>query len=493
MQPIPCLASPACRKLVSALVAATLLVSAGGCAQLPRLGPRPALKTVQELHSASSFSAPASAWPGDNWWRAYGDPQLDTLIGDSLKDSPNLAIAQARMHAAAAAVQGASATQLPEITGEAEFTEGKQSYNYLIPRQALPRGWHDYGQATLDLSWELDFWGKNRAALAAAVSERKAAEVEVAQTRLILSTSVASAYAELAHLYALRDFADQTLTLRAKTTDLFRQRQASGLETVASVRQAEARQAAAKGEVLTIEEDIGLQKNALAALLGAGPDRALAIRRPTARFAPAQGLPPSLALNLLGRRPDIVAARLQVEAAAQRIKEKKAGFYPSVNLVAFAGVESLGISNLTQSGSDLASAGPAISLPIFNTRRLQGALRGARAEYDGAVANYNATLTNALREVADAETSRKSLTAELDTSAAGVTAAQDAYQAVNKRYQGGLATYLDVLVAQDALISAERNQAELKTRALSLDIDLAGALGGGFSSQGQQVLAATSP
>jgi NodT family efflux transporter outer membrane factor (OMF) lipoprotein len=492
MQTTLSLASPACRRLVTALIAASLLAAAG-CAQLPRLGPRPAMKTVQQLGSASAFSAPASPWPGDDWWHAYRDPQLDALIGESLKDSPNLAIAQARLHAAAAVVEGASATRLPEIAGEADFTEGKQSYNDLIPRQALPQGWRDYGQATLDLSWELDFWGKNRAALAAAVSEQKAAAVEVAQTRLILSTSVASAYADLARIYALRDFAAQTLTLRAKTADLFRQRQASGLETVASVREAEARQAAARGELLALDEDIGLQRNAIAALLGAGPDRALTIRRPTAQFAPAQGLPPSLALNLLGRRPDIVAARLRVEAAARRIDEKKAGFYPSVNLVAFAGVESLGIANLTKSGSDFGSAGPAVSLPIFNTRRLQGALRGARAGYDGAVANYNATITNALREVADAATSRKSLTAELDTSAAGVNAAQDAYQAINKRYQGGLATYLDVLVAQDALISAERSQAELKTRALSLDIDLVGALGGGFSSQGQQVLAATSP
>lgn len=491
MQPIPRLRSPSCRKLVSALLAATVLASAG-CAQLPRLGPRPPLKTVQQLGSAKSFSAPASAWPGDYWWRAYADPQLDALIGEALRDSPDLAIAQARLHAARAVVEGASASRIPEIAGDADFTEGKQSYNDLIPRQALPQGWHDYGQATLDLSWELDFWGKNRAALAAAVSEQKAAEVEVAQTRLILSTSVASAYADLARLYALRDFAAQTLTLRAKTADLFRLRQASGLETVASVREAEARQAAAKGEFLAIEEDIRLEKNAIAALVGAGPDRALTIHRPTSRFAPAQGLPANLALNLLGRRPDIVAARLRVEAAARRIDEKKAGFYPSVNLVAFAGVESLGIANLTKSGSDLGSAGPAISLPIFNTRRLQGALRGARAEYDGAVASYNATLTTALREVADAETSRKSLTAELDASTAGVIAAQDAYQAVNKRYQGGLATYLDVLVAQDALISAKRSQAELTTRALSLDIDLVGALGGGFSSQGQHVLASIS-
>ena len=105
------------------------------------------------------------------------------------------------------------------------------------------------------------------------------------------------------------------------------------------------------------------------------------------------------------KRPDIVAARSRTEAAARRIDQAKAGFYPSVNLLAFVGLQSLGIGNLTKSGSDLGSAGPAISLPIFNTERLQGQLRGAHAEYEAAVATYNATLSNALREAADAATS----------------------------------------------------------------------------------------
>jgi NodT family efflux transporter outer membrane factor (OMF) lipoprotein len=471
----------ACQRVVSALLAVSLLASAG-CAQLPRLDPPPALKGVDQLGSANSFSAPPVAWPVDGWWRAYGDPQLGALIDEALHDSPDLEMAKARLHAAAAGVQGAGATRMPEVTGNALLNEGKQSYNYLIPRQALPQGWNDYGLATLDLSWELDFWGKNRAALAAALSEQRAAEVEVAQTRLILSTAVASEYAGLVHLYTLRDNAAETLTLRTKTVALFRQRHDFGLETLASVRQVEARQASADGDLLGIDERIGLQRNAIAALLGAGPDRGLAITRPTARFAGSQGLPTNLSLELLGRRPDIVAARSRTEAAARRIDHQKAGFYPSVNLMAFVGLQSLGIANLNKSGSSVGSVGPAVSLPIFNTERLQGQLRGARAEYDASVATYNATLSNALREVADAATSRKSLDGKLADSRAAVAAAAEAHQMVSKRYQGALATYLDVLVAEDDLISAQRAEAELETRALILDVALVRALGGGFSS-----------
>jgi len=145
------------------------------------------------------------------------------------------------------------------------------------------------------------------------------------------------------------------------------------------------------------------------------------------------------------------------------------------------GLQSLGVRNLTEAGSQVGSAGPAVSLPTFNTRRLQGALRGARAEYDASVATYNATLTQALREVADAATSRKALDGELEASRAAVNAAAEAHQIVSKRYEGALATYLDVLEAEDELIAARRAEAELETRALILDVSLVRALGGGFS------------
>jgi NodT family efflux transporter outer membrane factor (OMF) lipoprotein len=471
------------RRIAAALLAVSLL-AAGGCAQLPHMGSLPAMRKVEQLGSSNSFAAPPAAWPGDGWWRAYADPQLDGLIEEALRDSPDLTLAWARLDAAKAMVQGAGASRMPEVTGGAVLNGAKQSYNYLIPRQALPQGWNDYGLATLNLSWELDFWGKNRAALAAALSEQRAAEVEVAQARLILATAVASEYAGLVHLYTLRDNAAQTLALRTKTVTLFRQRRDFGLETLASVRQVEARQASADAELLGIDERIGLQRNAIAALLGAGPDRGLAIARPTARFAGSQGLPTNLSLELLGRRPDIVAARSRTEAAARRIDQQKAGFYPSVNLMAFVGVQSLGIKNLTKSGSDIGSVGPAISLPIFNTERLQGQLRGARAEYDASVAIYNATLSNALHEVADVATSRRSLDGELADSRAAVAAATEAHQIISARYQGALATYLDVLVAEDALISFQRAQAELETRALILDVALVRALGGGFAPEG---------
>ncbi|HEX7156201.1 MAG TPA: TolC family protein, partial [Burkholderiaceae bacterium] len=172
------------RRRAAGVLLATALSALGGCAQMPNLGPAPAIKPVEVLGSAESFAAAEQAWPGDQWWRAYGDPQLDALIDEALRDAPDLRLAQARLSGAAAVAQGIGATRMPEVTAGASLTEEKQSYNSLMPRQAVPLGWNDYGVATVNLGWELDFWGKNRSALAAAVSEQQAAKVEVAQARL---------------------------------------------------------------------------------------------------------------------------------------------------------------------------------------------------------------------------------------------------------------------------------------------------------------------
>lgn len=460
------------------------LFGLAACAPLPLIDTPAEMKTTDQLSSSRSFAEAAASWPKADWWTAYGDPQLDALIEEALSDSPDLAVAQARLRQAAARTQVAGAPLIPEVKGSASLTQEKQSYNYLTPPEITPKNWNDYGRATLDLSWEIDFWGKNRSALAAAVSEQQAVQAELAQTRLVLSTSVASAYAELLRLFTVRDSSEAALAIRAKTVDLFRQRHDFGLENLASVRQVEAKRATARADLLSVDERIALQRNAIAALLGAGPDRGLAIARPSARLPAGNGLPPRLALELLGRRPDLVAARLRTEAAAKRIDQSKAGFYPSVNLLAFVGVQSLGIDKLGRSGSEMGSIGPAISLPIFNTERLQGELHGARAEYDAAVSNYNATLSRALREVADAITSRRSLEDELAASRDAVAAADEAHRIVTSRYQGELATYLDVLGAEDTLISAQRALADIETRVLTLDIGLTRALGGGFQSPG---------
>ncbi|HZZ36497.1 MAG TPA: efflux transporter outer membrane subunit, partial [Caulobacteraceae bacterium] len=335
---------------------------------------------------------------------------------------------------------------------------------------------------TLNASYDLDLFGRNRAALAAAVSETEAARADAAQARLTLSSAVAQAYGELARLGAERAAAASAVEIRSQTSQLVAQRVANGVDTQAELKQAQAATPASRADVEALDEQIAITRHRLAALMGEGPDRGLSIAIPKPGAIKALGLPTDLAANLIGRRPDMVAARMRAEAAAKRIDKAKADFYPNISLIGFIGQQSLGLGNLLDAGSRIGSIGPAISLPIFDGGRLRGAYKGARADYDAAVAAYDQTLTQALQDVADAASSVQSVQRQLAERREALAASEAAYDVARLRYQGGLSTYVSVLTAEDAVIAQRRAVATLEGRAFTLDVALVRALGGGFSA-----------
>jgi NodT family efflux transporter outer membrane factor (OMF) lipoprotein len=477
-------ASPAERAQIIAASRGLLFVAIASvlsaCAGLPHEGARPQIASAADYASSHSLAAPAGTWPAESWWESYGDAQLDALIREALAGSPDIAVAEARLRRAYAASLVADAARRPQASASAAAIQQKHSYNYLTPRELTPQGWDDYASASLTFSWQLDFWGRNRAAIAAATSEAKAAEAEAAQARLMLATAIASAYAELARQHAAYDTAVAAFEVRTKTVALFRQRHENGLETLGSVRQVEARRSRAEADLLAVEEQLAMQRNSIAALVGAGPDRGLSITRPTVDVARSFALPEHIEAELLGRRPDVVAARMRAEAAARRIAQARAEFYPNVNLTSVIGLQSKGLDMLTHNGSSTGSSGPAISLPIFSGGALRGNLRGAEADYAAAVAEYNSTVIQALQELADAAVGQKALGPQLERTADAVDAAREAWRIQSNRYEGGLASYLDVLSAQDDLLANLRAQSDLQSRSFALDVALVRALGGGY-------------
>jgi len=464
--------------LLQLTLAGSLLLA--GCASVPQLGPAAHSKNINELASQQSLPTSPAAWVQQDWWLSYHDQQLDNIMQEALANSPDLAAAQARLAKAAGQAEQAGASRLPALELDSSVTKLKQSYNNGVPASFVPHGYNNSASVQLDFSYEFDFWGKNRAALAAANSELAASTAEAAQSRLTLTSSIAAAYAELARLFAEQDAAEQALAVRQHSVELLQQRFDNGLETLGSLRQAESRNAGAAADLSAARQAIAQQRFSLAALMGAGPDRGLAIQRPAASLLHSQGLPATLQAELLGRRPDLSAARLRAEAAASRIEVAHAAFYPNVNLSAYLGVQSLGLSLLGKSGSDVGGVGPAISLPIFRGGALQGNYRVARAEYDAAVASYNQTLTQALHEVADVLAQEQALTPQLEQRRLALKTAEQAYQVMQNRYQGGLASYLDVLNAEDSVINSRRSAASLETRLFYLDVSLIKALGGGY-------------
>ncbi|MGF7149228.1 NodT family efflux transporter outer membrane factor (OMF) lipoprotein [Sphingomonas zeicaulis] len=466
-------------RLTGALAVALALA---GCASVPDLGPKPQPRAAGDIAATRSFVSATSAWPVDQWWSAYGDPQLAGLIDEGLKNSPDMAAATARFRRAQGLAQQAGAPLLPSIDANGTASVDKQSYNNGIPKEFVPKGWQDRGGASIGANFDLDIWGRNRASLAAATSEARAAEIDAQQARLMLTTGIADLYADLARLHALRDISQQTLDLRSATNKLVADRERNGLDTRGSVRQADATVASARAELSAADEAIALRRNQIAALVGAGPDRGLDIARPQLGALAPRGLPTDVTTDLIGRRPDIAAARERTEAAASRIKVARADFFPAIRLSALIGVQSLGLNNLVESDSTYGSVGPAISLPIFRGGALSGAYRGARGTYDEAVADYDKTVLTAYQEVADALTSQRMLAQRLTDARAAQTAAEDAYNIARQRYEGGLSTYIDVLNVEDRLLVVRQTVAELDARAFALDVALIRALGGGFTT-----------
>jgi NodT family efflux transporter outer membrane factor (OMF) lipoprotein len=468
-------------KLSPAALAALNLLLLSGCMTPPRMAASPEIRAPGSVESAVTFAGPAAAFPGDRWWDQLGDPALGELVAEGLARSPDVASAKARIDAAMAQRAQVHAGSAPSLALEASAGGERQSQNQGFPPAFIPDQVQTQGRIAGDFNFDLDLWGRNRLALAAASSDVEAAKVDAAQARLMLATAIAATYADLNELFARADVAAQALRIARQTEALTRMRLEHELDDAGALRRAESRTARARGDVAALEEAINIDRNALAALLGAGPDRGLRIARPSLHGSGGAGLPQTLPLDLVGRRPDIVSARLRGEAAAARIGVARTDFYPSINLVAVAGLQSVGFGALFQGSSAFTNFGPALRLPIFDGGATRARYRGARADFDIAVAHYDAALVGAFREVADAITRKRALVSQRDSARASLLAGEQARRIAELRYRNGLADRLQLLAAEDGMIAAQQQVATLDARDIALEIALIRALGGGFA------------
>ena len=469
-----------------------LAALSAGCASTHGLQPAAALRAPDTLAVEGTFAdAPLrqAAWPAREWWTAFADPQLDQLIREGLRDNPTLKVAAARTRAALAEAGVSEAARIPQANLSADATRERLSQNGIFP-PPFAGSTSTLSDLAATLTWEVDFWGKQRADYQRALGLAQASEVDAAAARLALSTAIAHAYIQLERAYLLLDVANSTLQQRAQIASLTRDRNAAGLDSRLEVQQTEETLPAAREQILQLQERIELSRHQLAALLGHGPDRGMSIARPSAAALEEPALPSRLPSELLGRRPDLIAQRLRASAAAQAVKVRQAAFYPNVDLTAFAGFQRLGPGALVSAGERQIGIGPALDLPLFDAHRRRAQLAGADAAYDVAVEQYNQTLADALRDVADQLSSLRSVAAQRAEQQQALAAARSAYDLAVLRSREGVGNYLQVLSTEDRLLAQQSLEADLQARRLDLSVGLAGALGGGFEAPGA-ALAAT--
>lgn len=472
--------------MFGAVLATAALVA--GCAS-----PNGAMPSSHKLMSAGQIGASGSQtpWPASDWWTTWGDPQLNALVDKALADQPSLQTVQARLVQAQAAVDAAGAARLPQVNGSLDMSDQRFTKNGLVPPPlAGSIRWNNSAQ--LNASWELDLFGRQRAGIASAIGQLRAAQAEGQAARVLLAGNVASTYVNLARLVDARQVAQQALGQREQTFSLVRQRIGAGLDTNVELRQAEGLIAQTKVELESLDEQMAHTRHALAELTGQGPN-VLDSLTPQLAAVKATPLPQGLPADLIGRRADLVAQRWRVEAATQDVAVARAQFYPNVNLVAFAGLSSIGLDQFVKSGSENYGIGPAVRLPIFEGGRLRANLSAKNAEVDAAIDGYNVALLRALREVADEVSTLQSLERQQIAQADALQSAESAFELSIQRYQNGLGNFLIVLTAESNVLAQRRAASDLKARHLSAEAALARALGGGYQSDANTTFAAAAP
>jgi NodT family efflux transporter outer membrane factor (OMF) lipoprotein len=435
-----------------------------------------------------------AAWPSADWWRRFRSADLDHVMAKALADNQTLQKATDKLHETEAASKVEGSRLLPFLDADIGMRQSRipnhgvvASYNSALAGQEKTMAFLN----PLSLRYELDFWGKNRAALDAALGESAAQEAEYAQTRLLLTTGVARAWFRGAALSRQLALAQATTKLRHDVIRLAETRVRTGLEAADATPLAIAEAETATKREAGLRALLAYQEDMLARLMGEGPDAGRALFSSRGANLPASfALPKRLPVELLAHRPDLAAAMRRAEAAAERIHIAKAEFLPTIDLSAVAGLEAS--TQTTRNVDQLASLlfrgsafnyviAPGVHLPLFEGGRLRGKLEGRRAEYDEAVDSYNETLLQAAQQVADALATQLQARASLDAQARIVGAARAQLSLARTRWNTGLKDKREILGAAAIALDQQLLYEQLKADYMTATVDVLQALGGGYA------------
>lgn len=472
--PPPASASCGLARARAGLAAAVALLFAG-CAA-------PASHTsVAATTPAQLALAGPSVRLAPDWWRAIGDPQLDRLVADALAGNPSLDIAAARVRQAQAALERQDADRRPSVDLDAQVQGSRLSGRYTIP-PPFAGTVRALGTAQAGLSWNLDLFGRQKAAIEAAAAQTRAAGYDVAAARLMLAGAVVQSYVEVARAERRAAIAERTIRTRQGSLDLVQARERSQLASRIDVTAAGTLLAQARLALVQAQAARVLATNALAALAGRGSDYAAAIGTTRLATDTALPVPATIPADLLARRADIAAAQARVAAAGAERQVARRAFYPNINLSALVGLQAIGFGNFVDLDSGTAGGGAAIHLPLFDSGRRKADLAGATAALDVATAQYNDAVVTAARQVADAIAQVRAA----DATRARQREVTAGFAETNRlnavRVASGLNSRLDLVDNDVRLLDAELADASLSIDALAARAQLATALGGGFDS-----------
>ncbi len=465
-------------------LAAVLAVLSVSCAGLP-----PQQKPLQLTRAVpldSLETADAGQWPAADWWKRYQDPTLDQLIELGVASSPTLATAHARYDSARQSVRIAGAASGVQVDASAAIDRQRLSDNGLFPPQFLGFSWYNQSDLGLQATYTFDWWGKQRDAVEAAMDQAHAAQAERSAAALVLASSIADTYfgwqADQSRIVLARERA----AVVERESAIAAARVRADLDAAENNNRSDLAVAAAREQIAMLEGSAKLRVVALAALVGRPMSELPALQ---ARPLPvlSANLPDDVKIDLIARRADITASRWRIEAAQRNRDSARAEFFPDVTINALLGLSSIDVGKLLEYGSRVPQASAAIHLPIFDAGRLKARYGATQAAIDSAVASYQDTLVGAARDVAMQASTRAQIAAQRTQRVLQVDAARQLQSSAAARVRQGVTDSRAELTATESWMEQRDALLQLDAVALSADIALQRALGGGYESPQQLV------
>jgi multidrug efflux system outer membrane protein len=456
-------------------IAAISLLALAGCATEPAYE-RPAV----ELPQAWQQAAPRYAADG-RWWRIYDDPLLDGLVEESFRTNADLLVALARVDEARGLLAEARSFLLPSIDAQGSASRQQISTRTAVAPPGIPREYSSY-RGTLNLSYEVDLFGRLRSGAAAARAELESSEAARDAVRLALAAQVAKSY------FALRSSEEQvvltreTLRLREEALALQQKRHRAGVIGDYELRQLEAEVAAARAQLPGLEQAREQEQAALLVLLGRSPREVFEAQLKTKGVLDEQPgapvLPSGLPSELLLRRPDLVEAERRLAAANARVAVARSEMFPSIALTAALGSESAALSNLFSGGAGLWSLAAVVTQPIFSGGRTEARTAAAEARERAALAQYQQAIRSAFGEVRTALAAQARARQAYDAESERAQALAETLRLARLRYDNGIASQLEVLDAERGLLAARIARVDALRSHRAAVADLFRALGG---------------
>ena len=444
---------------------------------------RPKVETPAAYKEAGDWkpARPRDDVQRGEWWKAFGDPQLDALVERVAVSNQTVAATEAQLRQAEALTAQARAAWWPTLTATAQDTRSKPS-GTTGPVVGVPTTKRVIYSLPFNVSWEADLWGRIRRTVEQGTASEQASAADLLNAVLSARASLAQSYFQLRTLDAQQQLLDETAANYATTLELTKNRYVAGVASRADVAQAQAQLESTRAQAL----DTGVQRaqleHAVAVLLGR-PASSFTLAAAPLAAAPPPIPPTGVPADLLERRPDIAAAERRAAAANAEIGVAKAAFFPTLTLAATYGFQSATPEHWITMPSRFWSLGPALALTLFDGGRRAAVSDQAMAAYDQAVANYRGTVLQAFSEVEDNLAALRILEQEAAVLEAAVAAAQQAYDVTLNQYKAGIATYLQVVSAQNALLGARLSAVSVRGRRVVASVQLVKALGGGWSME----------